>query len=227
MIKIHTPLLKYSLAGMAVAGALLYPQKSNAQLQITETTVNSNGTVSTNTTYPATDVFVRQNGGIPPQGTSDDAVLANAPSPSVVVQGKMKRAKIVVDLSTNVLYHYSDDGEPLKAYLIASGRKTGKEPTPTHKGLRVVSHKETYPYRNAPRHTKRYKHPKDYGPMIILLDRLDPNTGETSRIGEFIHGNRNASSLGQYVSNGCMRMDNDVISYLAPIMKRGDLVLIK
>jgi lipoprotein-anchoring transpeptidase ErfK/SrfK len=227
MIKINTPFLKYPIAALALTGALLYPQRANAQLEITETTVSANGSVSSKTSYPATDVFVRQNGGIPPQGTSDDAVLANAPSPNVVVQGKMKRAKIVVDLSTNVLYHYGDSGEPLTAYLIASGRRTGKEPTPTHKGLRVVSHKETYPYRNAPSYTKRYKNPKDYGPMIILLRKLDAQTGETSDIGEFIHGNGDASLLGRYVSHGCMRMDNDVIKYLAPKMKPGDIVLIK
>ena len=224
MIKI-TPYIKYPIAALTLTGALLYPQKSYSQLEITETITTSNGKKVVTT--PATDVFVRQNGGITPQGTSSDEVLANAPSPSVVVQGKMKRAKIVVDLSKNVLYHYGDNGEPLKAYLIASGRRTGYEPTPTHKGLRVVSHKETYPYRTAPPHTKRYKHPKDYGPMVIILDRMDPQTGETSRIGEFIHGNRDASLLGRYVSHGCMRMDNDVIRYLAPLMKRGDLVLIK
>jgi lipoprotein-anchoring transpeptidase ErfK/SrfK len=90
----------------------------------------------------------------------------------------------------------------------------------------MVTHVETYPYRTAPAHTKRRKHPKDYGPKIIMLNKLDPETGELSDIGEFIHGNRNSSTLGQYVSHGCMRMDNDVIKELAANAKRGDIVLI-
>ena len=224
MIKI-SPYIKYPLAALTLTGALLYPQKAHSQLEITESISTSSGKNVVVT--PATDVFVRKTGGVTPEGTSDPKILANAPSPNVKVQGVAKKAKIVVDLSKNVLYHYDDDGNPITAYLIASGRRTGYEPTPTHTGLRVVSHKETYPYRRAPHHTKRYKHPKDYGPMIILLRRLDPKTGETSDIGEFIHGNRDASLLGRYVSHGCMRMDNDVIRYLAPIMQRGDIVLIK
>jgi lipoprotein-anchoring transpeptidase ErfK/SrfK len=59
-----------------------------------------------------------------------------------------------------------------------------------------------------------------------MLNKLDPETGEKSDIGEFIHGNRNSSTLGQYVSHGCMRMDNDVIKELAANAKRGDIVLI-
>lgn len=164
---------------------------------------------------------------ITPKGTSDPEVLSKAPSPNVMIKGKLKQAKIVVDLSENVLYHYDDIGNAIKAYKIASGRKTGKKPTPTHTGIRSVSHIEYYDYKTAPSSTKRFQNPDDYGPMIIILDKLDPKTGKTSQIGEFIHGNKNKNSLGQYVSGGCMRMDNEVITYLAPLMKRGDIVLIK
>ena len=159
----------------------------------------------------------------PPEGTSEKDVLAGAPNPNVKIQGQMKTAKFVVDLSKNVLYKYNIQGKPEMAYMIASGKPS----TPTSKGVRVVTHTETYPYRTAPAHTKRRRNPSAYGPKIILLNKLDPNTGEKSDIGEFIHGNNNFDSLGRYVSHGCMRMDNEVIKRLATEAKRGDIVIIK
>lgn len=160
---------------------------------------------------------------VPPSGTDKPSFLAKAPNPSVVIQGKKRNAAIVVDLSTNVLYKYNDKGKAEKAYRIASGKKS----TPTHTGVRVVTHIETFPYRSAGPNTKRRRHPKDYGPKIICLNILDPKTGEQSPIGEFIHGNNNASSIGKYASHGCMRMDNEVIKQLVQEVKRGDIVLIK
>ena len=159
----------------------------------------------------------------PPEGTSEKDVLAGAPNPNVKIQGQMKTAKFVVDLSKNVLYKYNIQGKPEMAYMIASGKPS----TPTSKGVRIVTHTETYPYRTAPAHTKRRRNPSAYGPKIILLNKLDPNTGEKSDIGEFIHGNNNFDSLGRYVSHGCMRMDNEVIKQLAAEAKRGDIVIIK
>lgn len=159
----------------------------------------------------------------PPEGTSEKDVLAGAPQPNVKIQGQMKTAKFVVDLSKNVLYKYNIQGKPEMAYMIASGKPS----TPTSKGVRVVTHTETYPYRTAPAHTKRRRNPSAYGPKIILLNKLDPNTGEKSDIGEFIHGNNNFDSLGRYASHGCIRMDNEVIKQLAAEAKRGDIVIIK
>ena len=159
----------------------------------------------------------------PPEGTSEKDVLAGAPNPNVKIQGQMKTAKFVVDLSKNVLYKYNIQGKPEMAYMIASGKPSA----PTSKGVRVVTHTETYPYRTAPAHTKRRRNPSAYGPKIILLNKLDPNTGEKSDIGEFIHGNNNFDSLGRYASHGCMRMDNEVIKQLAAEAKRGDIVIIK
>ena len=159
----------------------------------------------------------------PPEGTSDKEVLAGAPNPNINIQGQTKTAKFVVDLSKNVLYKYNIQGKPEMAYMIASGKPS----TPTSKGVRVVTHTETYPYRTAPAHTKRRRNPSAYGPKIILLNKIDTKTGEQSDIGEFIHGNNNFDSLGLYVSHGCMRMDNEVIKQLAAEAKRGDIVIIK
>ena len=64
-----------------------------------------------------------------------------------------------------------------------------------------------------------------YDMICVAFDYLlTLHDGET---GEFIHGNKNPDSLGKYASKGCMRMDNEVIQYLAPQMKRGDIVIIK
>ena len=159
---------------------------------------------------------------ITPKGTDDKTILLNAPSADVEIKGEKRTAKIVVDLSTNVLYKYDEFGNAQKAYLIASGKKK----TPTDVGIRIVSHTEKYPYKSAPETTRRHKEPWLYGPRAIILDKLDPETGKRSQCGEFIHGNNNPKSIGKYASLGCMRMDNEVIKELAAEVKRGDIVII-
>lgn len=171
---------------------------------------------------PVADVF-EQVVNVSPKGTSEKSILLGAPSPEVVIAGLKDTAKIVVDLSKNVLYKYNNKGDAECAYLIASG----KPKYPTDPGIRVVTHVETYPYRNAPAHTRRRRRPNDYGPKIICLDKVDSITGQRSQTGEFIHGTNNPSSLGKYASLGCMRMDNEVIKSLATEVKRGDIVVIK
>ncbi len=160
---------------------------------------------------------------IPPSGTTSDTVLFGAPSPEVEVCGEKKNAAIVVDLSKNVLYKYNEQGDAECAYLVASGKKS----TPTDTGLRVVTHVETFPYKTAPASTKRRRQPWNYGPRIIILEKLDSKTGARDKTGEFIHGNNNPKSLGKYASLGCIRMDNEVIKQLAKQVHAGDLVLIK
>lgn len=169
---------------------------------------------------PKADVFEY---AVPPSGTNDSTVLAGAPSPAVKVCGEEKTAAIVVDLKNNILYKYDKFGNAENAYLIASGAKE----TPTHKGVRIVSHVETYPYRGAPPRSKRRRSPRAFGPKAIILNKLDVKTGEQSSTGEFIHGNNDANSIGKYASHGCMRMDNEVIQQLAKEVKRGDIVVIK
>lgn len=203
-MQIHFPQFKYIVAGSLLSGVLLSstPTYANSHNQLPQ------------------DTFVIDS--IPPSGTTSQKFLSQAPSPDVKVCGVNKKAKIVVDISKNVLYTYDESGTPTCAYLIASGKKS----TPTHTGVRAVSHVETYPYRTSPYNTKRRRNPKAYGPKIIILDILDTKTGENSQIGEFIHGNNDEESIGKYASKGCMRMDNEVIRELSANAKRGDIVLI-
>ena len=160
---------------------------------------------------------------VPPAGTTDAAILAQAPSPKTTILGKEKIATIVIDLSTNILYKYDKNGNPEIAYRVASGKKS----TPTAEGIRLVTHTETYPYKSAPAVTKRRQNPQDYGPKLIGLTMIDPRTGRKWVNGEFIHGNNNRSSIGKYASKGCVRMDNEVIKVLAKQVKAGDVVIMK
>ena len=172
-----------------------------------------------------TDTFERS---ITPQGVKDLSSLKDVPSPDIVIAGIKKKARIVVDVGKNILYRYDKEGNIVNAYLIASGKKR----TPTQKGVRIVTHKENFPYRGAPRRSKRRRAPRDYGPMIICLNKIDPKTGEQSTTGQFIHGCRSYEATFEtyperYVSHGCMRMDNDVIKELAPDVDKGEIVIIK
>ena len=173
------------------------------------------------------DTFEKAEKLITPQGVKDKSVLKYAPEPDIVIAGEKKKAGIVVDISKNILYRYDKDGNPVNAYLIASGKKS----TPTDKGIRIVSNKEKYPYKTAVG-TKRKRNPKDYGPFVLVLKKIDTETGEQTRTGEFIHGCRSyektfESTPDRYVSHGCMRMDNDVIKELASIVEKGEIVIIK
>ncbi len=164
---------------------------------------------------------------ITPQGTLDKAFLAKAPSPDITIAGEKKKAGIIVDLKKNILYRYDEIGNVKNAYLIASGAPWSKTDT----GVRIVSHIETSPYRNAPAGSKRRRAPKDYGPKILILNILDPKTGKQSYTGEFIHGCRSyhdtfIKTKDRRVSHGCMRMDNGVILTLSKEVKPGEIVII-
>ncbi len=202
-MKISFTPIKYIMAGTLLVGTFGNIAQANAQI----------------TKDKEFDTFIKTTPT--PEGISVDELAKEAPSAKIKVNGENKFAKFVVDLSENVLYTYNN-GNAEKAYLIASG----KQSTPTTPGVRIVSHTETFPYRTAPRHTKRRRNPRAYGPKAIILDILDIKTGERSRTGEFIHGNNDSTSIGKYASKGCMRMNNEVIKELAKSTKRGDIVII-
>ena len=187
------------------------------------TSISSNAINLNKTPKEDTVILSKDTTKIVPKGTTNPRILESAPSPVLFLNGKIQHAKFVVDLAQNALYHYNERGQAICAYLIASGKKS----TPTETGVRIVTHVETYPYRTASPRTKRYKNPRDYGPKIICLRKIDLRTGETAPTGEFIHGNNNPKSLGNYASKGCMRMDNEVIKHLAKEVKKGDIVIIQ
>ncbi len=201
--------LNMGIAGIAAGTLMLFPKEIKAQSVISSEKQSE-------------DVFEKVS-EISPQGSTGKTILLNAPSPDIEIMGVMRTAAIVVDLSKNILYKYDEFGNAQKAYLVASGKKS----SPTDEGIRVVTHIEKYPYRSAPPSTKRRKKPWDYGPRIICLETIDPQTGVKGKTGEFIHGNNNPNSLGKYASLGCIRMDNEVIKELSTQVKKGDIVILK
>lgn len=201
--------LNMGIAGIAAGTLMLFPKEIKAQSVISSEKQSE-------------DVFEKVS-EISPQGSTGKTILLNAPSPDIEIMGVMRTAAIVVDLSKNILYKYDEFGNAQKAYLVASGKKS----SPTDEGIRVVTDIEKYPYRSAPPSTKRRKKPWDYGPRIICLETIDPQTGVKGKTGEFIHGNNNPNSLGKYASLGCIRMDNEVIKELSTQVKKGDIVILK
>ncbi len=160
---------------------------------------------------------------VSPKGSSSPQHLKNAPSPIITVAGEKKLAAIVVDTKTNLLYTYDDKGNAKTVYSVA----TGKKYTPTRKGIKMITNVEAYPYKTA-YGTKRKKNPKDYGPNVIIIENINPETGKIyGRNGQFIHGNNNPKSLGTYASLGCIRMDNEVIKKIAKEAVKNSYVLIQ
>ena len=176
-------------------------------------------------TPPQQDTFeYQQQNTIAPQNTTtQNSTLENAPSPNVTIQGKPRKAVIVIDIAHNTLYTYDQNGKPQEAFSVA----TGKSSTPTHKAIKIVSHVEKYPYSTAPKTTKRRNHPNAYGKRIIITKIIDPKTGELSDNGEYIHGTNDPSSIGHQASGGCIRASANDIMYLSSIVKSGDVIVYK
>ncbi len=152
-------------------------------------------------------------------------ILEQAPSPIITIAGEEKTAGIVVDVAENRLFRYDSLGRVMDGYVIASGKIGRSGKSITDLGIRQVDHVESYPYRSA-YGTKRKQKPWDYGPNVLYLVIINPETGacEGSN-GEFIHGNNNPSSLGKHSSKGCIRMENEVIHKIAGEIENGTYVL--
>ena len=148
-------------------------------------------------------------------------VLEQAPSPVITIAG------VVVDVTENRLFRYDSLGRVMDGYVIASGKIGRSGKSITDLGIRQVDHVESYPYRSA-YGTKRKQKPWDYGPNVLYLVIINPETGacEGSN-GEFIHGNNNFSSLGKHSSKGCILMENEVIRKIAGEIENGIYVLIQ
>lgn len=191
------------------------------------TTSNANTIFTKSETSKPEDVMqtwvILENNKITPKGSNNPEHLKNAPSPEIEIAGEKKFAAIVVDIEHNLLYTYNEKGEAEMVYSVA----TGKKRTPTRKGIKMITNVEDYPYKTA-YGTKRKKNPDDYGPNVIIIENINPETGKIyGNNGQFIHGNNNEKSLGEYASLGCVRMDNEVIKKLAKEVVKQTYVLVK
>ncbi|ETT62010.1 MULTISPECIES: L,D-transpeptidase family protein [Paenibacillus] len=122
---------------------------------------------------------------------------------------------IIVNKKTNKLAYFSD-GKLVKTFPVATGKS--KELTPEGSFKMVVKVKNR-PY---------YKEKIPGGdPANPLGDRwLGLEVNGTYGTTYAIHGNNNESSIGKYVSAGCIRMHNDDIHWLYPKVAKNTRVII-
>lgn len=122
---------------------------------------------------------------------------------------------IIVNKKTNKLAYFSD-GKLVKTFPVATGKS--KELTPEG-SFKIVVKVKNRPY---------YKEKIPGGdPANPLGDRwLGLEVNGTQGTTYAIHGNNNESSIGKYVSAGCIRMHNDDIHWLYPKVAKNTLVVI-
>ena len=148
----------------------------------------------------------------------------NSLSPCIKVGDGEVYPAVVVDKSENKLYFYDLDGYLDSEFSVG----LCKPSTPTDAGLRIITSIEDYPYEKAPAKTKRHRSPDEYGPKVICLGIVDPETGEiTGYNGEFIHGTDKPESIGKNQSKGCVRLNNADVENLAEWLSVGQYVLIR
>lgn len=106
--------------------------------------------------------------------------------------------KIEINKHTNYLYLYSN-GDVIKTYRVA----TGKTSTPTPVGTFVIGVKINQPgWKNIPG-----GHPNN--PLGPRWNGLVINQDSARKYG--IHGTNKPSSIGDHVSDGCIRMHNEQV----------------
>ncbi|WP_340021674.1 L,D-transpeptidase family protein [Paenibacillus sp. FSL K6-1096] len=122
---------------------------------------------------------------------------------------------IIVNKKTNKLAYYSD-GKLVKTFPVATGKTKSLTPEGSFK---IVVKIKNRPY---------YKEKIPGGdPANPLGDRwLGLEVNDTYGTTYAIHGNNNESSIGKYVSAGCIRMHNDDIHWLYPKIAKNTRVII-
>ncbi|WP_339222695.1 L,D-transpeptidase family protein [Paenibacillus sp. FSL H8-0332] len=122
---------------------------------------------------------------------------------------------IIVNKKTNKLAYYSD-GKLVKIFPVATGKTKSLTPEGSFKMVVKIKNR---PY---------YKDKIPGGdPANPLGDRwLGLEVNDTYGTTYAIHGNNNESSIGKYVSAGCIRMHNDDIHWLYPKISKNTRVII-
>ena len=122
---------------------------------------------------------------------------------------------IIVNKKTNKLAYYSE-GKLVKIFPVATGKTKSLTPEGSFKMVVKIKNR---PY---------YKEKIPGGdPANPLGDRwLGLEVNDTYGTTYAIHGNNNESSIGKYVSAGCIRMHNDDIHWLYPKIAKNTRVVI-
>lgn len=126
-----------------------------------------------------------------------------------------KNELLIINKKTNQLAFFVN-GELVKTFSVATGRNSTLTPEGS---FTIVNKIKNRPY---------YKEKIPGGdPRNPLGDRwLGLEVNGTHGTTYAIHGNNNASSIGKYVSAGCIRMKNDEIHWLFPQIELGAKVVI-
>lgn len=123
---------------------------------------------------------------------------------------------VIVNTATNKLAFY-ENGSLVREFSVG----TGKSSTPTPSGKFTVVNKIT----NRPYYTGGIK---GGAPNNPLGDRwMGLNINGTAGDTYAIHGNNNESSIGKWITGGCVRMHNADIRWLYDRLSTGAAVLIK
>jgi hypothetical protein len=121
--------------------------------------------------------------------------------------------KLVVDLSERRITYIVDDEE-----IFSSEIAVGRSSSPTPTGLFYVTDRVTILESSGP-----------WGPHALGLsarsDTITEYNGGDGIIG--IHGTNNPSSIGHAASLGCVRLSNDMIATLFPLVRVGTPVEIR
>lgn len=121
---------------------------------------------------------------------------------------------IVIDLSELTLYF----GKNGKTYPIAAGKLDGEQVSFTPTGSFSVIEKNPHPVCTIPGFA-----PTTYGTRFMLLNAM--GRYKLRRIG--IHGTDHPDSINSYVSSGCIRMRNEDIEEIYPLIAHNTAVEIK
>lgn len=123
---------------------------------------------------------------------------------------------IIINRAANELALF-ENGHLVKKFMVATGKSS--TPTPTGK----------FPIVNKIKNRPFYKLNIPGGdPRNPLGDRwIGLDIGGTNGTTYAIHGNSNASTIGQHVSNGCIRMYNGDVRELFERVQIGTIVIIQ
>lgn len=123
---------------------------------------------------------------------------------------------IIINRATNELALF-ENGHFVKKFVVATGKSSTPTPTGKFPIVNKIKNRPFYKF-NIPGGDPR----NPLGDRWIGLD-IDGTNGTTYAI----HGNSNASTIGQHVSNGCIRMYNGDVRELFERVHIGTLVIIQ
>jgi peptidoglycan hydrolase-like protein with peptidoglycan-binding domain len=156
---------------------------------------------------------------LPPLWSLEPSAPSNGGIPDPSVGTKGKKARVVVDISSNELFLFGKDGKYLKSFKTSDG---GVD-TPTQPGIKVLNSKAEYS-NNAPRPltTDGY-----VGSALFDLNDYDPDTNRSYKSPNYqqdLQGTFQDNLIGQDITMGNVRLSNKDATELFKHLEVGDVV---